>query len=52
MEQNEITEKFGESCDPYKMSCFDDINSLVCEQVFSRLNRFVQNKKWDKGPLC
>ena len=39
-----VSKKCHETCDPYKMPCFDDINSPVCEQVFSRLNRFTQVK--------
>ena len=39
-----VSKKCHETCDPYKMPCFDDINSPVCEQVFSRLNKFTQVK--------
>ena len=39
-----VSKKCHETCDPYKMKCFDDINSPVCEQVFSRLNKFTQVK--------
>ena len=39
-----VSKKCHETCDPYQMPCFDDINSPVCEQVFSRLNKFTQVK--------
>jgi hypothetical protein len=39
-----VSKKCHETCDPYKMECFNDINSPICEQVFSRLNKFTQVK--------
>ena len=29
-----VSQKCHDTCDPYKMDCFNNKNSLVCEQVF------------------
>ena len=39
-----VSKKCHETCDPFKMSCFNDINSPVCEQTFAKLNKFTQVK--------
>ena len=39
-----VSKKYHETCDPLKMSCFNDIDSPVCEQTFAKLNKFTQVK--------